>query len=602
MQSSLCFVVSLLCLLLSVIFAFFKTKAKYKSGRFFDPPKILFVGVVVSSVVLFIPIYANIFRESSCGIFETLLIALHNTIRLFVVDGEFDFVTDNLGDISTRLYRCYTVLFSILYLLAPILTFGFVMSFFKNISAYKRYITSRNSGVYIFSELSEKSLALATSLYKHDAKRLLVFTDVFEKDGDANELLEKAKELGAICFRKDIVTINFDIRRKKRDLKFFVMGDDQTKNITQGFELFRKFKNREHTDMYVFSSQIEAETLLANEMDKDELGGEKVKIRCVNEIQSLILRNLYDNGYEKIFESAHDDGSGIKKINAVVVGMGQHGTEMTKALTWFCQMNGYLVEIDSFDKDALAEEKFISLCPELMKYSGRIDVEGEAKYTVNIHSGINVDTITFDKELLSLPRTTYAFVALGDDEKNIEIAIKLRVLFARANYTTAIQAIVYNSEKKNALRNISNFKKEPYDIDFIGDISSSYSEEVIIDSDVEEAALKRHLAYNNNNDDSDFWRYRYNYKSSVASAIHHKMKLLCGIPGAEKSPDNRTDDELWSIRILEHNRWNAYMRSEGYIYGGSINREEGRYDLAKRHNFLVEFSKLPLDVQKHDDD
>ena len=33
----------------------------------------------------------------------------------------------------------------------------------------------------------------------------------------------------------------------------------------------------------------------------------------------------------------YDDGTGVKKINAVVIGMGQHGTEMTKALTWACQ-------------------------------------------------------------------------------------------------------------------------------------------------------------------------------------------------------------------------------------------------------------------------
>lgn len=600
MQWSVCFFFSLACLILSIVYALFKAKARYKIGSVLDPAKIMFVGVVLSSMSLFIPIYANAFSENDCGWFETLVIAMHNTIRLFVVDGEFDFITDNLENVSIQLYRCYTVLFSILYLLAPILTFGFVLSFFKNASAYKRYVTRRNSGAYIFSELSERSLALASSLYKHDPKRLLVFTDVFEKDEETNELLEKAKELGAICFKKDIVTINFGLRGKKQELNFFTIGKDQTKNTTQAFELFRKFRDREHTDIYFFSNQVEADALLASEIDKSEFHDEKVKIRCVNENQSLILRNLYDAGYEKIFQSAYDDGSGIKKINAVVLGMGQHGTEMTKALTWFCQMNGYLVRIDSFDNDPLAEEKFVSLCPELMKYSGRIDVIGEAKYTIKINSAINVDTVTFDEKLLSLPRTTYAFVALGNDEKNISTAIKLRTLFARAGYNTTIQAIVYNSEKKEALADIRNFKKEPYDIDFIGDINSSYSEEVILDSDVEEAALKRHLAYNG--DERDFWKYRYNYKSSVAAAIHHKMKVLCKIPGAEKMPQERNDDERWSIRILEHNRWNAYTRSEGYVYGGSIEREAGRCDLAKKHNYLVEFTKLPLDVQKQDDD
>ena len=109
----------------------------------------------------------------------------------------------------TLISKGYTTLFSILFVLAPILTFGFVLSFFKNISAYKRYITHYNSDVFIFSELNEKSLALAKSLHKNDGKnRFFVFTDVFEKEEEQSyELVEKAKELGAVCFKKDIVFI-----------------------------------------------------------------------------------------------------------------------------------------------------------------------------------------------------------------------------------------------------------------------------------------------------------------------------------------------------------------------------------------------------------
>ena len=79
------------------------------------------------------------------------------------------------------------------------------------------------------------------------------------------------------------------------------------------------------------------------------------------------------------------------------------------------------------------------------------------------------------------------------------------------------------------------------------------------------------------------------------------MKKLCGIKGIEKVPQERTEQELWSIRILEHCRWNAYMRSEGYVYGGTV-ENSGRYDLAKTHNCLVPFADLPLKEQEKDDD
>lgn len=140
---------------------------------------------------------------------------------------------------------------------------------------------------------------------------------------------------------------------------------------------------------------------------------------------------------------------------------------------------------------------------------------------------------------------------------------------------------------------MKNFKGQEFNIDFIGDIDYSYSEEVILNSDVEKKALERHMKWGK---ESDFWRYAYNYKSSVASAIHRKMKILCGIPGIEKNPEERTEEERWAIRKLEHCRWNAYMRSQGYCYA------EKRNDLAKTHHCLVPFDELSEAEQKKDDD
>lgn len=592
--------ISIIVLLGAIGLAIVKGKSRYKSGRVLAPSKILFIGVVISSVVLFIPIYYEIFQASDCGVFETVLISIHNMIRLFIVDGEFEFITSGLADAPPSVFRAYTFVFSILFVLAPVLTFGFVLSFFKNVSAYKRYITHYNSDVYIFSELNEKSLALANSLYNNNSKkRLFIFTDVFEREEEQSyELIEKAKELGAICFKKDIITIDFSFHSSKSALSFFAIGEDQSENISQALKIIDKLKYRDNTNLYVFSTQVEAEILLANAFENNGDKPMLIKVRRVNEVQSLINRNLYENGFEKIFSGAYPNEDGVKKINAVVIGMGQHGTEMTKALSWFCQMDGYEVEINSFDKDKNAKDKFLSLCPELMSFSGKTDIPGDAKYTLSIHAGIDVDTATFDSIIESLPRTTYVFVALGNDEKNISVAVKLRAMFERMKYTPVIQTVVYNSEKKEALTDVKNFKGSPYKIDFIGDMKSSYSEEVILDSDVEKEALNRHMKWG---EESEFWRYDYNYKSSIASAIHRKMKILCKIPGIEKDPKDRTEKELWALRVLEHRRWNAYMRSEGYVYGGTIEKS-GRNDLAKMHNCLVPFDELPLKEQEKDDD
>lgn len=599
-------IVSLICLIGSIVLAITQSKGRRKRLKFLDASKILLLGVVLSSGVLFVPVYMNELIASDCGLLEVLLLSIHNVIRLFIVDGEFSFITSNLVGIPEYMYKCYTVLFSILFVFAPVLTFGFVLTFFKNVSAYRRYITHYNSDIFIFSELNEKSLTLAESLYKNDRKkRFFVFTDVYEKEEEEiSELIEKLKEIGAIYFKKDIAAINFSFHNKKSNLNFFIIGEDQNENITQSLTIIDKFKSRENTNLYLFSTLVEAELLLTKAFtgcekeENDKAAPIKIKVRRVNEVRSLIARNLYENGFEKIFSSAVKSEDGIKRINAVVVGMGKHGTEMTKALSWFCQMTGFVVNIDSFDVGSDAEQRFVSACPELMKFSGKLDISGEAKYTINIHNKTNVATADFENCVLNLPQTTYVFVALGNDEKNISTAIRLRQIFERKGISPEIQAIVCNTDKKEALEGISNFKGQKYNIDFIGDIRSSYSEEVILHSDVENKALERHLKWGK---EADFWQYDYNYRSSIASAIHHKMKVLCGIPGADKAPDERTQEELVALRILEHCRWNAYMRSEGYVYGGTVEKS-GRNDLAKMHNCLVPFDELPLSEQEKDDD
>jgi len=320
-----------------------------------------------------------------------------------------------------------------------------------------------------------------------------------------------------------------------------------------------------------------------------------LKIRRVNEVRSLIYNTLYNDGYEKVFGSAIPAPDGQKEIHAVVLGMGRCGTEMFKALSWLCQMDGYRLRVDGFEQDPLVKSRFHAQYPELMAFSGRTDLEGEVRYTLEIHDPVEIGTAEFEQELLALPRATYVFVALGNDEINVAAALRLRMLYARAGYYPVIQTVVYSTDKKNSLLNARNFKGQPYNIDYIGDTESFYSEEVMLHQELEELAKARHLKWGN---EQEFWKYDYYYKSSISSAIHHEMKIKCGIPGADKPPADRTPTEQEAIRVLEHRRWNAYVRSEGYVYS----KELGRNDLAKTHNCLVPFGDLSPAEQKKDDD
>ena len=591
-----CLILAVFFFASSVVLGIFVSQTKYKKGRWATPFNLLFVGVVVSAFFLYFPAYITICQNGDCGFFEAITNSVYTLAKLFFMDGDFAFVVDNFQGITPGVYRGYTILYSIVFLVAPILTFGFILSFFKNLSAYKRYFTHYRSRVFIFSELNEKSISLAKSLYQqNNANQLLVFTDVFETDEEeVCELVEAAKELGAVCFRKDITSVRFSWHSKKSDLSFFIMGEDQTENLCQALDLVEQYGTREHTNLYVFASGTEAELLLTNVFQqKNGEPPRAIRVRRVNEVEALVARNLFDQGYQAIFEGAYPGENNQKEINALVLGLGAYGTEMAKTLPWFCQMDGYFATIHVVDCDPTAQEKFTCLCPELMAMSGVTTVEGESKYRLTVHGGIDVDTMAFETLLFSLPKSSYVFVALGSDEKNIATAVKVRRLCERMGVHPVIQAVVYNSEKCRSLKGVENFKGQAYHIDFIGDLESSYSQEAILESELEEMALKRHLKWG---EERAFWQFDYNHKSSVASALHRKMKVLCQIPGIEKEPAHRTPEERQAIRVLEHCRWNAYMRSEGYVYG------ETRNDLAKTHHCLVPFKELSLQEQEKDDD
>ncbi len=551
----------------------------------------LFSGVFISTLIAFLPVCGVLFTPLQASGYSTFLLAVFHAMQVFTVGCDYKIVSEAAAFCPAYLATVYQMWAAVLFVVAPIFTFGFVLSLFKNLSAYIRYLCAFFKDVYIFSELNEKSLTLAADIRQNHKKAVIVFTDVFEGCDEASyEAVEKAKTTGAICFKKDVLAVNFHVHARNKALFFFTIGIDETENLNQTLQLIETYRQRQQTRIYVFSTKIESELLLTA-VDKGAL-----KVHRVNEVQSLINRLLYERG-EILFESAKETTDGTKHISAVVIGMGRHGTEMVKALTWFCQMDGYSLEICAFDKDPLAKERFAATAPELMSpaYNGVV-IPGEAQYTITVHAGVDVTTATFAEMIHHIDNTSYVLVALGDDDVNINTAVNLRMLFERMKIHPRLQAIVYNSKQNKALQGIRNYRGQSYDIDFIGDRETSYAEKMIIDSELEEAALRRHMKWGN---EEEFWTYEYNYRSSIASAIHLRARIKCGISGADKTTEALTPHERDCIEVLEHRRWNAYMRAEGYIYSGSKDKAS-RNDLGKMHHDLVDFASLSEEDKRKD--
>ncbi len=576
----------------SILWALSAVFSRRKKKRAVNSLMIFSAGTFAAAFFMFLPIYWEYFLEDGAAPVKTFLLSAHNAIRLFVIDCDFDTIKDAVAELPNLLRMAYSSFAAIIYVTAPVLTFGVVLSFLRNVLSYQRLMAKYFRNAYVFSELNAKSLTLAQSLRESDPKAAIVFTDVFEKEEEeAYERLAAARDIGALCFQKDMLALNYRFRNKKTKLYFFTMGEDESENIQQTLRLIQEYNWRENTSLYLFSTSVESELLL-NKVEKG-----KMHVRRINDVQSMIYEMLCQDGF-RLYETAKPDSSGLRQIHAVIVGLGRHGTELLQALAWMGQMDGYRIRIDAIDRDLLAESKFRARCPELMDeaYNG-VFREGEAQYDIRIHSGIDAFSWEFTRLIQEMDSATYVFVSLGEESLNIQTAVRLRMLFEQIHIHPDIQTVVSSPVKKGALANVCNYAGQPYDLRFCGDLKTAYSQQTILNSELEEDALAAHRKWGSA--EELFWSYEYYYRSSVASSIHLKMRILCGIPGAGKKEEELTPEEKARLQVLEHRRWNAYMRSEGYVYSGSPEKTS-RNDLGKMHHNLVNFKELSEEDIKKD--
>ncbi len=611
---------------------------------------VLIGGIGIAAVILFFPVYGLDLR----GLITALLVSVQHAVRLFLFDGGYmelreivEGLVANIGDDIEFLKQIvvygYGFATAVLYIVAPILTVSGVLSFFKNKLAEIRYRISGRKKVHVFSELNEKSLALAKSIFAEDnesggGNALIVFTDVLDKDDETSlDLLEEAKEMGAILFSRDLASIKYCGKKSTRNLNFYLISDDEAEKIRHAESIIQTYDKPvvgDNVELRIISDDIRVELFMSAR------NVSHMKALRINDIQSLIYHNLDVNGL-RLFKNARQIGS-EKVISAVIVGLGKYGVEMLKALTWFCQMKDYRIKIQAFDIDEHAKEKFENMCPELMneKFNGK-DIPGEARYEIEIHGGIDTKSQSFSKKLAQINDATYIFVCLGSDEENLETATRIRALCEGVQYVDGgdkpdIETVIYDSnicetmgivwnESKNEKgaenadqtkddqkTGVVNFKNQAYNIHMIGDLDHFYSVNTLIDPDLVRRGEEINVRWAKENypnhpeymesDKKMFYKYEYNYRSSIAKAIHErlreKMHLEMGVdfPGIDMSREDLLKDPALCLEIgkIEHVRWNAYMRTEGYQYSALRN------DLGKLHHNLVPVSELTDDDLRKD--
>lgn len=581
-------------------------------------------SVFNAAVVLFLPIYFRYFSNDALWsrLIKTGFISFHNGIRLFVVDGEYDIIQNYIsGFFGGRFYVpaiLYGLLAGVLYILAPVLTAGIIISFFNNFFSQFRFVNRKGKNFYIFSELNEDSLALAQSIYENETKRnnsfgknkrkwkksCFVFTDVYDdKSERMGELLIKIRTLPSATFKLDILENDFKRRLKRANVYFVLIGKDEDEKIAQAAGLVEKYEDAPNVSIHMISNREEVDSLFYHS---------NVPFFRVDPAKDMIYQFLYNDG-KKLFEQAIP-GDKENEIGAVILGLGSYGTNMVRSLAWYLQMDGYHFRIDAFDLCSNAEDRFRAQCPELLdeRLNGRDNPEGEARFDIRIHSGTDILSYSFYEELRKIKPVTFVFISLGSDSLNVKVARTVRSLLEREGFHPAIMAISYNDDLNAQYVKMKTNNRIPYDLQFLGNEKQRFSYDVIFHTELQRRAEQLHLINSRKKEQGveiketpeeeerkirEFWNNCYSYESSCASVIHMKARKECGIPGSDKNINDMTEEEKLIISVLEHKRWNMYIRSIGYVLGPQRNH------LKKTHDCLIPFDDLDeVSQRRYEDD
>lgn len=468
----------------------------------------------------------------------SLIISANTGLRAFVMDGDITDILDKINEnnisITNFAKTTYTILGSTLYIVAPMLTAGFILSFFKNFFSTVRYKLSYGKHIHFFSELNEKSLALATSInkqYKKNGKQAspqIVFADIVDKSEEKHlDLVDGAKKINAIFFRKDLESIKLT----KKAHSIYLINDDETEKIRHAKHIISnpKYVSDEKKSLYIFSDTKECMCFM-DSFSNREKSNCKMRIECINDIRFLIYHYLSEHGIE-LFQKTNTNND-LREISINIVGLGKYGIEMLKALLWYCQLPGFNIKITAFDRDENAESKLRALFPSI-KFNEYVRDDIGVKYFLKVVSGTEVGTNEFKEKFEEqFDDIHHIFVTLGTDSDNLTAATTLRRYLEQKNRKNVkITTVIYNTalcehvnkrfegDTDDVKNNIS--KLQNINIHAFGDIESFYSKGTVIDSPLEKEGLNIHT---NGHNEMLYYMDNYNFYSSLSKALHYRLR------------------------------------------------------------------------------
>lgn len=633
---------------------------------------------------------------------ELFVRIVSGTFQIFTLDA--DYVTimtcaDNFGCLGVRIFK---ILFGITTVFAPVTGgFAIIALISQVVPAIKIILHSGKCTKYVFSELNEYSIVAAESIHNRYLlgrkncstpeeweelkSHIIIFTDAYtDRDlENSNELLIRARKIGAICIKTDISELKlWWIFRfgKNRRVVYYLMDRCEESNLKAATMLLsdsnaengyaensyaknwldskRRFNRisplfKCHNIMlYVFTQDAEAGEIIKTAKEalakrySNERGKSKLVVytKIINEYRNLTYQMVsgYINDADESAARLHNyplyysligvneqkklnvglnyGECDLSKLNIVIIGGGRIGIEFFKTGYWCGQMlkdlnpaQGKLpfipTQLNITVLSKYAVKTFARLrqdMPEVFKRGELIIEHGSVKY-IDDYAYITCEFISisycpssvseeldagddphnafddvFDKNCLE---ADYVLVALGNDDLNLQAAHHIKRKLDAYNLgklrRIPINYVIENDSLYGSLCKYDISEGEGGCIlNPFGSIGSRYSYRNIRMTDLEKRAYVVNQVHDSNNVSfSEFVANEYNLNSSVASALHFPyMLVVCRIlktmyykdrDSIETSEDFDTFNAirhnfLNPLYWVEHRRWNAYIRSEGF--------------------------------------
>lgn len=475
------------------------------------------------------------------------------------------------------------------------------------ISKYDKY-KNHNITVNAFAQSGTNVNVLEALM---DKKPCAAFEDT------RKEFIEKAEEIKSHTPDAKIIFFN----AKKTDEDFISKAD---KN---GYTLIKKTWQRAKADDELKNYNITLHRTENGEIDPinlktvngrfvDTWEDDPLKIRFIDEIALFCNNLLFENPIFVLPDGRRD-------ISALLIGCGRLGLSMLKTIVWYGQIDGYTLKIRVIDKAAKKIEKELyAAAPELKNYSIEfIELDTESE--------------DFEKTVKEFSHTTFVCVATGSDDLNITTSENIFRILRRGynNYMPPIFTRVRKDIKSGNLNSTSSFL-DKRNIKVFGTTDSVYSNSKLFNSRLENLAFAVHLCYCDalgEPSDSfkfkkalnDFYTSEYSRRSSMAVALHitaklHSLGIKFDTAADAKHLVTSEDLRLYESKIQdkkillslaknEHERWNAFVRSEGFR-SASIETfkkyapitHSNKDEIAKLHPCIVSWDKLDILQKEYD--